>query len=321
MNRKFCVAPMMAKTDSQYRFLARQLSAKSVLFTEMIHTNAILYGNKNKLHEYTDIQKPLVLQLGGNDPEALSKVCFQVREFSYDEINLNLGCPSPKVKSGNFGAALMAQPELVRDCLMAMTESSNKPISVKVRLGINDGDIHDSLDKFVSIISECKVKVFYVHARKAILDKLSPKDNREIPPLNYERVIKLKEDFQDLEIIVNGGIKSIEKAKKDFAKLDGIMLGREAYSNPRILQKIDSTFYESDDMNKSLKEITENMFNYFDTLNNKSEIKRGLIHMHGLYSGLKDARKIRILLSNFNYFKKAKNEIISLIDNNYSKVA
>jgi tRNA-dihydrouridine synthase A len=321
MNRKFCVAPMMAKTDSQYRYLARQLTNKAVLFTEMIHTNAILHGNQSKFLDYSEEQSPLVLQLGGNEPEALAKVCLLSNEIDYDEINLNLGCPSPKVKSGNFGAALMAHPELVKDCLSAMTESSNKTISVKIRLGINDENIFESLDKFVSIIAETGVNVFYVHARKAILGKLSPKDNREIPPLNYERVFQLKKDFKDLEIIANGGIKDIIEGKDLFSDLDGIMIGREAYSNPRILGKIDSTFYKSNDMEKPLKEITENMFDYFDTLKSKSEIKRGLIHMHGLYSGLKDARRIRVLLSNFNYFKKAKMEIISLLDNQYSKVA
>lgn len=312
---------MMAKTDSQYRYLARQLSSKAVLFTEMIHTNAILHGNQSKFLDHTKEQNPLVLQLGGNNPEALSKVCILSNEIDYDEINLNLGCPSPKVKSGNFGAALMAQPELVKDCLTAMIENSDKTISVKIRLGINDEDINESLDKFVSMIAETGVNIFYVHARKAILEKLSPKDNREIPPLNYERVRQLKKDFKTLEIIANGGIKDINESKNTFSDLDGIMIGREAYSNPRILGNVDSILYQSNDMNKSLKEITENMFNYFDTLNRKSEIKRGLIHMHGLYSGLKDARRIRVLLSNFNYFKKAKNEIISLLDNQYSEVA
>ena len=184
--------------------------------------------------------------------------------YNYDEINLNLGCPSPKVKSGNFGAALMNHPEIVQSCLVAMQENSSKTISVKIRLGINDNDIDESLDDFIYQLSETGIKVFYVHARKAILDKLSPKDNREIPPLNYARVKKLKKDFPNLEIIINGGIN-----------------------------------------------------NYF----NQNDMKKGLIHMHGLYNGLKNAKKIRILLSNSCYFKPAKNEIIELINDNFKNVA
>ena len=321
MDRSFCIAPMMAKTDKHFRFLVRQLTKKSVLFTEMIHTNSILFGNQNKLLEYSEIENPVVLQLGGNDPISLSKVCLMTNDLSYDEINLNLGCPSSKVKSGNFGAALMKQPDLVKDCLIAMQEATSKPISVKIRLGIDDLDINESLDRFVSEVSSTGIKVFYVHARKALLDKLSPKDNREIPPLNYSRVMKLKKDFNDLKIIVNGGIKDYYKERENFSTLDGIMIGREAYSYPKKLENVDSTFYKENDKNNSLISITKNMFDYLETLDKKNEIKRCLIHMHGLYNGLKNARKIRILLSNSTFFKPAKNEIIDLINDNYKNAA
>jgi len=321
MDRSFCVAPMMARTDKHFRYLVRQLTKKAVLFTEMIHTNSILFGNRNKLDEYFQIENPIVLQLGGNDPESLSKVCQMAENYNYDEINLNLGCPSPKVKSGNFGAALMNHPEIVQRCLVAMQEKSSKTISVKIRLGINDNDIDESLDDFIYQLSETGIKVFYVHARKAILDKLSPKDNREIPPLNYARVKKLKKDFPDLEIIINGGINDYFNQKKEFSELDGIMIGREAYSYPRKLQNIDSNFYGIADANRSLSDITKNMFDYFETLENQNDMKKGLIHMHGLYNGLKNAKKIRILLSNSCYFKPAKNEIIELINDNFKNVA
>lgn len=217
MDRSFCIAPMMARTDRHFRYLVRQLTRKAVLFTEMIHTNSILFGNRNRLDDYFEIENPIVLQLGGNDPDSLSKVCKMAEHYNYDEINLNLGCPSPKVKSGNFGAALMDHPETVQKCLIAMQENSTKNISVKIRLGINDNDIDKSLDDFISQLAETGIKVFYVHARKAILDKLSPKDNREIPPLNYSRVKKLKRDFPNLKIIINGGITDYYNQKEEFS--------------------------------------------------------------------------------------------------------
>ena len=312
---------MMARTDKHFRYLARQLTKKAVLFTEMIHTNSILFGNKNKLDDYSETENPIVLQLGGNDPESLSKVCKMAEHYNYDEINLNLGCPSPKVKSGNFGAALMEQPEVVKDCLVAMQENSTKTISVKIRLGVNDNNIDKNLDDFVTQLSSTGVTVFYVHARKAILDKLSPKDNREIPPLNYSRVRKLKKDFPDLQIIINGGITDYFNQKKNFSELDGIMIGREAYSFPRKLEKIDSNFYGIKDISNSLSDITNNMFDYFETLEKENDVKKGLIHMHGLYSGLKNAKKIRVLLSNSCYFRPAKDEIIDLISDNFKNVA
>ena len=312
---------MMARTDKHFRYLVRQLTKKAVLFTEMIHTNSILFGNKNKLDDYSETENPIVLQLGGNDPESLSKVCKMAEHYNYNEINLNLGCPSPKVKSGNFGAALMEQPEVVKDCLVAMQENSTKAISVKIRLGVNDNDINKNLDDFVTQLSSTGITVFYVHARKAILDKLSPKDNREIPPLNYSRVSKLKKDFPNLQIIINGGITDYFNQKKDFSELDGIMIGREAYSFPRKLEKIDSNFYGIKDISNSLSDITNNMFDYFETLEKENDVKKGLIHMHGLYSGLKNAKKIRVLLSNSCYFRPAKDEIIDLISDNFKNVA
>ena len=186
MDRSYCIAPMMGRTDSQFRHLIRLISKKTVLFTEMIHSNAILYGNKNKLEEYSNIENPIVLQLGGNDPKNLGKVSKIANKFNYDEINLNLGCPSPRVSSGGFGAALMNDPELVKDCLLSIKENFNKEVSVKIRLGTDDNDIDKTLDDFVDSIQSCNIKVFYVHARKAILKGLTPKQNREIPPLNYE---------------------------------------------------------------------------------------------------------------------------------------
>ena len=322
MDRSYCIAPMMGRTDSQFRYLIRLISKKTVLFTEMIHSNAILHGNKNKLEEYSNIENPIVLQLGGNDPKNLGKVSKIANKFNYDEINLNLGCPSPRVSSGGFGAALMNDPELVKDCLLSIKENFDKEVSVKIRLGTDDNDIDKTLDDFVDSIQSCNIKVFYVHARKAILKGLTPKQNREIPPLNYERVRKLKEDFSDLEIIINGGIKQLDFLKKnDLSSLEGIMIGREAYSNPLIFSKVDKILEARLSKDNSLYDITSEMFNYFETIENISLVRRGLIHMHGLFNGHKEAKKIRILLSNIIYLEKSKYEILSILEKDIIRAA
>ena len=322
MDRSYCIAPMMGRTDSQFRHLIRLISKKTVLFTEMIHSNAILYGNKNKLEEYSNIENPIVLQIGGNDPKNLGKVSKLANKFNYDEINLNLGCPSPRVSSGGFGAALMNNPELVKDCLFSIKENFNKEVSVKIRLGTDDNDIDKTLDDFVDTIQSCNIKVFYVHARKAILKGLTPKQNREIPPLNYERVRKLKEDFSDLEIIINGGIKELDFLKKnDLSSLEGIMIGREAYSNPLIFSKVDKILEARLSEDNSLYDITSKMFNYFETIENINLVRRGLIHMHGLFNGHKEAKKIRILLSNIIYLEKSKYEILSILEKDIIRAA
>ena len=322
MDRSYCIAPMMGRTDSQFRYLVRQISKRTVLFTEMIHSNAILFGNKNKLEEYSNIENPIVLQLGGNDPKNLGQVSKLANKFNYDEINLNLGCPSPRVSSGGFGAALMNDPELVKNCLSSIKENFDKEVSVKIRLGTDDNDIDETLDNFVDSIKSSGIEVFYVHARKAILKGLTPKQNREIPPLNYERVKKLKVDYSDLEIIINGGIKELDFLKKnDLCNLDGIMIGREVYSNPLILNDVDKILEADLTKNNSLYDITSEMFNYFGSLKNKNLVKRGLIHMHGLFNGHKEAKKIRILLSNSVYLEKSKNEILSILEKGIIRAA
>ncbi len=322
MDRSYCIAPMMGRTDSQFRYLVRQISKRTVLFTEMIHSNAILFGNKNKLEEYSNIENPIVLQLGGNDPKNLGQVSKLANKFNYDEINLNLGCPSPRVSSGGFGAALMNDPELVKNCLSSIKENFDKEVSVKIRLGTDDNNIDETLDNFVDSIKSSGIKVFYVHARKAILKGLTPKQNREIPPLNYERVKKLKVDYSDLEIIINGGIKELDFLKKnDLCNLDGIMIGREVYSNPLILNDVDKILEADLTKNNSLYDITSEMFNYFGSLKNKNLVKRGLIHMHGLFNGHKEAKKIRILLSNSIYLEKSKNEILSILEKGIIRAA
>ena len=320
MDRSFCIAPMMARTDKHFRYLVRQLTKKAVLFTEMIHTNSILFGNRNKLDDYFQIENPIVLQLGGNDPESLSKVCQMAENYNYDEINLNLGCPSPKVKSGNFGAALMNHPEIVQRCLVAMQENSSKTISVKIRLGINDNDIDESLDDFIYQLSETGIKVFYVHARKAILDKLSPKDNREIPPLNYARVKKLKQDFPNLEIIINGGITKVEEINNHLKFCDGVMIGRSIYQNPYSLIEIEKEIFNTKS-SPTREQVVEKLLEYADR-----EVKLGtkinhiMRHTVGLYHGQVGSKEWKRYLSDNmmardSDFQKAKH-IMTIVQNN-----
>jgi len=216
----------------------------------------------------------------------------------------------------------MNDPELVKNCLSSIKENFDKEVSVKIRLGTDDNDIDETLDNFVDSIKSSGIKVFYVHARKAILKGLTPKQNREIPPLNYERVKKLKVDYSDLEIIINGGIKELDFLKKnDLCNLDGIMIGREVYSNPLILNDVDKILEADLTKNNSLYDITSEMFNYFGSLKNKNLVKRGLIHMHGLFNGHKEAKKIRILLSNSIYLEKSKNEILSILEKGIIRAA
>ena len=214
MDRTFCIAPMMGRTDTHFRNLCRFASKHAVLFTEMVHSNALLKNKRiDKYIQKTDIENPVVFQLGGCEPKDLAEATKIINENKYDEINLNVGCPSPRVKSGGFGAFLMYEPTKVKDCLSAMSASSDIPITAKIRLGVDDQDIEETLDNFIEIILQSGIKTLYVHARKGMLEGLNPKENRNIPPLNYERVYRLKEDFPDIEIILNGGLSNFLEDK------------------------------------------------------------------------------------------------------------
>ena len=238
MNRKVSVAPMMDCTDKHERFFLRLISKNVLLYTEMIVSEAIDRGDKNKLLSFNLNEKPVALQLGGSTPKLLSSASKIGEEFGYDEINLNLGCPSKKVQNNKFGACLIKEPKLVADCLNEMQSKTKLPVTVKTRIGYDDVEDYENLFNFINLLKSTGVKTFIIHARKAILGKFTPKQNLNIPPLKYEMVYKLKEDFKDLEIIINGGVASIDQVKNHLNKVDGVMVGRSIYHSPYMLADI-----------------------------------------------------------------------------------
>ncbi len=229
MQRKVSVAPMMDCTDRHERYFLRLISKNTLLYTEMIVSEAIDRGDKEKLLAFNINEKPLALQLGGSSPKLLANAAKLGEDFGYDEINLNLGCPSKKVQKNKFGACLMKEPNIVADCLSNMQSATRLPVTVKTRIGYDDVEDYENLFNFINTLKKIGIKTFIVHARKAILQKFTPKQNLNIPPLKYDVVYKLKEDFKDEEIIINGGITSIEQIKEHLTKVDGVMVVRAAY--------------------------------------------------------------------------------------------
>ncbi len=294
MNHRFCVAPMMDRTDRHCRYFHRLLTKRSFLYTEMLHSNAILNGDVNKLLEFRAEEHPLAIQLGGSDPSSLAEASVISEEFGFEEINLNIGCPSSKVQKGRFGAVLMREPELVSKCIYAMKKSVSIPVTVKCRIGVDDMDEDAYLDKFIKELSFSGCETFIIHARKAWLSGLSPKDNREIPPLNYQRVYKLKETFSELNIIINGGIKTIKESIEHLNYVDGVMLGREAYDNPFILTEVDSEIF-SDAMHPIQRtDILTKMLPYIQSeIDKGTKISHITKHLMGLFKGFDGAKNIR----------------------------
>jgi tRNA-dihydrouridine synthase A len=241
--KTFAVAPMMDWTDRHCRVFHRVLSRRAVLYTEMVTADAVLHGDTQRLLGFDPVEQPVVLQLGGSDPAKLAVAARIGVDFGYAGLNLNVGCPSDRVQSGRFGACLMAEPELVRDCIGAMQSAVNVPVTVKCRIGIDDQDDDLDLEAFIATVAQSGCTTFIVHARKAWLKGLSPKENREIPPLNYDRVYRLKAKHPGLSIIINGGITSIAACKTHLAHVDGVMLGRAAYQTPWLLHAVDSELF------------------------------------------------------------------------------
>ncbi|WP_067342937.1 tRNA dihydrouridine(20/20a) synthase DusA [Marinomonas spartinae] len=248
VDRRFSIAPMMDWTTSDYRVFARTLSKNTLLYTEMVTTGALLQGNNpERFLHYDECEHPIALQLGGADAEALGKCAKLAEDYGYDEVNLNVGCPSDRVQNSLIGACLMAYPDKVKDAMHAMQDSSSLPITVKHRIGLDDQEEYSVVRDFVGDVATTGVKTFIVHARNAILAGLSPKENREIPPLKYDYVYQLKKDFPDLEIIINGGIKTLEECEQHLQFVDGVMVGREAYQNPWLLSQVDSRLFGQND--------------------------------------------------------------------------
>ncbi len=285
MNRKVSVAPMMDCTDRHERFFLRLISKNILLYTEMIVDEAINRGDKKKLLEFNVHEKPVALQLGGSSPQLLADASEIGEDFGYDEINLNLGCPSRKVEKNKFGACLMKEPNLVADCLSKMQSKTNLPVTIKTRIGYDNVEDYENLHNFISIIKKTGVKTFIIHARKAMLGKFTPKQNLNIPPLKYEHVYKLKKDFPNDEIIINGGIISTDQIKHHLKKTDGVMIGRAAYHTPYLLADIEREIYNNNNI-PSRHDVIEKLIPYL-----KDEIKKGtrlnqiMRHTLGLFHG------------------------------------
>ncbi|UPR33190.1 tRNA dihydrouridine(20/20a) synthase DusA [Vibrio cyclitrophicus] len=308
---RLSVAPMLDWTDRHCRYFHRLLSQQTLLYTEMVTTGAILHG-KGDFLEYNEQEHPLALQLGGSNPIDLAACAKLAGERGYDEVNLNVGCPSDRVQNGRFGACLMAEPELVADCVSAMKEVTDIPITVKTRIGIDDQDSYEFLTKFVSTVSEkggCEQ--FTIHARKAWLSGLSPKENREIPPLDYDRAYQIKKDFSDLVIAVNGGVTTLEQTKEHLQHLDGVMIGREAYHSPFILAEVDQQIFGLDTPIKKRSQVVEEMYPYIEReLSNGASLGHISRHMLGLFQSMPGARQWRRYISENAHKKGAGIEVM-----------
>lgn len=301
MSHKFSVAPMMDRTDRHCRYFHRLLTKRSLLYTEMLHANAVLKGDTEKLLNHHTDEHPLVLQLGGSDPSALSEASSISEKFGYSEVNLNVGCPSSKVQKGRFGAVLMKEPKLVAKCISQMKEATTLPVTVKCRIGVDDMDQNIHLDNFINEVSSAGCNTFIIHARKAWLKGLSPKDNREIPPLNYERVYKLKNTFPDLKFIINGGIKSLHESSIHLQHVDGVMIGREAYENPLLLAEVDSVIFSDKKVSTSRSDILKSLIPYIsDELERGTKISHITRHLMGLFRGFDGAKNMRKYLISLN---------------------
>lgn len=295
---RFSIAPMLDWTDRHCRYFLRQLTGQTLLYTEMVTTGAILHGKGDYL-AYSEEEHPLALQLGGSDPQALAQCAKLAEQRGYDEVNLNVGCPSDRVQNGRFGACLMGEAALVADCIKAMKDSTSIPITVKTRIGIDDQDSYAFLCDFIQTVAERgECDTFIVHARKAWLSGLSPKENREIPPLDYPRVYQLKRDFPALTIAINGGVKTLEEAKTHLQHLDGVMMGREAYQNPGILAQVDCELFGIDTATPDLAGVVRAMYPYIEReLSGGAALGHITRHMLGMFQGIPGARQWRRYLS------------------------
>jgi tRNA-dihydrouridine synthase A len=301
-SRRLSVAPMMDWSDRHCRMFHRHISKHTWLYTEMVTTGALVYGDVERHLRFNEEEHPVALQLGGSDPADLATSAKLGEKWGYDEINLNCGCPSERVQKGAFGACLMAEPQLVADCVKAMRDAVSIDVTVKHRIGIDDEQSYDFVRDFVGKVAEAGCTTFIVHARNAILKGLSPKENREIPPLKYEYAYQLKRDFPDFEIIINGGIKTEAEIDEHLKHLDGVMLGREAYHNPFVMASFDQRYYGDSSAPKTREQVLEAMIPYiqaqlaqYGPLGLKlNSITR---HMLGIMTGLPGARAFRQTLS------------------------
>jgi tRNA-dihydrouridine synthase A len=302
---------MLDWTDRHCRYFLRLISKHALLYTEMVTTGAILKGDRDYHLRYNQSEHPVALQLGGSDPIALAECTDIAEQYGYDEVNLNVGCPSDRVQEGRFGACLMAEPELVAECVNKMQSSTTIPVSVKTRIGIDHHDTYEFLCRFIEHLRDVGCQTFIIHARKAWLQGLSPKENREIPPLHYDTVYRVKQDHPDLNIIINGGITTIEQASQHMTRVDGVMIGREAYHNPCLLADVDRLFYHDNTPQRSRHEVIEMMIPYLEKeLKSGAKLNHITRHMLGLYQGIPGARAWRRHLSEHAYKSEASIETL-----------
>ncbi|MGK7917204.1 MAG: tRNA dihydrouridine(20/20a) synthase DusA [Prochloraceae cyanobacterium] len=285
------VAPMMDRTDRHFRYFMRQITRRPLLYTEMITTAAIIHGDRAKLLDFSPQEKPLAIQLGGDDPQALAECAKIADDWGYNEINLNVGCPSSRVQNGNFGACLMAQPEKVARAVEAIQQAVNLPVTVKHRIGIDDRDHYEDMANFVRIVSQAGCRRFTVHARKAWLQGLSPKENRNSPPLRYRDVHRLKQEFPYLFIEINGGITTLAQVKQQLQFVDAVMIGRAAYDNPYLFATVDRDFYGEDVNPPTRRQVVEAMLPYIDSWIKKgaklNTVSRHMLQLFAGYPGTK----------------------------------
>lgn len=306
LDRTLSIAPMMARTDRHFRYLARLITRRALLYTEMITTGALLRGDAARLLAHDPAEHPLALQLGGCAPKDLAHCARLAEEAGFDEVNLNVGCPSDRVQAARFGACLMAEPALVADCVGAMRAAVTLPVTVKTRIGIDRQDSYEELSRFVATVTAAGCKTFIIHARKAWLRGLSPKENRQVPPLRYDVVRRLKQEFPELEIILNGGIATLDQAHAQLMHVDGVMLGREAYQNPFCLAGVDHRFYGEDTPPPTRDKVLAEFIAYLErTITHGAPLSQITPHMMGIFHGQRGARAWRGCLSNMVSSRRA----------------
>ncbi|MGH1404402.1 MAG: tRNA dihydrouridine(20/20a) synthase DusA [Alphaproteobacteria bacterium] len=307
------IAPMMDWTDRHCRYFHRLLSPHAMLYTEMVTTGALLHGDAERFLRHDSAEYPLALQLGGSNPEDLGTCAKMGEDTGYDEINLNCGCPSDRVQKGKIGAILMEDPELVAQCISEMNKAVKIPVTVKCRIGIDEQDSFEFLDHFISTIQKAGCQTFIIHARKAWLQGLSPKENRTVPPIDYERAYAIKEKYQSLNISINGDIKTQEQVQQHLTRFDSAMIGREAYQNPYILSRLEETVFQNQNI-LSRKDAALAMIPYIEQQmkDYATPVKSITRHMTGLFQGIKGAKKWRQLLSTLPHNENANANVIKV---------
>ncbi|NER52444.1 MAG: tRNA dihydrouridine(20/20a) synthase DusA [Symploca sp. SIO1A3] len=305
------IAPMMDRTDRHFRYFIRQITRSTLLYTEMVTSAAIIHGDREHLLGFSPEEKPLVLQVGGDEPKHLAECARIAEDMGYDEINLNIGCPSSRVQSGNFGVCLMAQPERVAQAVEAMLKAVSIPVSVKHRIGFDECDRYEDMANFVRLVSEAGCRYFNVHARKAWLQGLSPKENRNVPPLRYEEVHRLKQEFPYLFIEINGGFTSLERVREQLTLVDAVMIGRAAYDNPYLFVTADAEIYGEVVTPQTRHQVAEAMFSYIDYWAAKGlKLNKITRHMLQLFTGQPGSRAWRRHLTENSCFPGAGSEVV-----------